>query len=83
MKHITEHTGILEVIQREPSSVNGNPRYLVRLGSVTAKTAVDSSLGYSITNYDGKRVIADIGLHYGTLTIEDVRLATTANMVGY
>jgi hypothetical protein len=78
MKHITEHTGILEVIQREPSSVNGNPRYLVRLDGVTAKTGVDSSLGYSITNFDGKLVMADIGLHYGTVTIEDVRLATTS-----
>jgi hypothetical protein len=75
MKHITEYTGILEVIQREPSSVNGNPRYLVRLDGVAAKTAVDSSLGYSITNYDGKHVKAEIGLHYGTRTIQNVKEA--------
>jgi hypothetical protein len=74
MKNMTVHTGTLQVIQREPSSYNGNPRYLVQLDGYTAKTAVDSSLGYSITNFDGREVKADIGLHYGTRTIENVRL---------
>jgi hypothetical protein len=78
MKHTTVHTGILDVIQREPSSVNGNPRYLVRLDGYTAKTAVDSSEGYSITNYDGREVTADIGTHYGTTTIENVHILNTA-----
>jgi hypothetical protein len=73
MKNVTVHEGTLQVIKREPSSVNGNPRYLVMLDGYTAKTAVDSSEGYSITNYDGKRVKAEIGLHYGTRTIQNVR----------
>jgi hypothetical protein len=73
MKNITVHTGILEVIQREISSRMGNPRYLVMLDGYTAKTLVDSPLGYSITNYDGKRVKAEIGLHYGTRTIQNVK----------
>jgi|TARA_R110000824_G_scaffold46007_1_gene132589 hypothetical protein len=75
MKNITIHTGILEVIQREPSSVNGNPRYQVRLDGYTAKTAVDSALGYSITNYDGKQVTAHIGLHYDVRIIDNVKEA--------
>lgn len=73
MKHTTHHTGILEVIERAPQSRMGNPRYVVRLDGLTARTGVDSSLGYSITNYDGKRVSADIGTVRGVVTIENVR----------
>ena len=69
MKSMTRHTGTLEVIERCKSSVNGNPRYLVRLDGITCRTAVDSCLGYSITNHDGKQVSASIGTHYGTVTI--------------
>ena len=75
MKNITQHTGILEIIERAPSSRNGNPRYVVRLDGITARTAVDSSLGYSITNFRGDNVTADIGTHRGTVTIKNVRLA--------
>lgn len=75
MKNVTQHTGILEVIERAPSSRNGNPRYVVRLDGYTARTAPDSSLGYSITNFDGKKVTAQIGTHRGTVTIECVRIA--------
>ena len=76
MKSVTNHTGILTILQKEKHSVNGNPRYLVLLDGHTCKTAVDSSLGYSIPNFDGKKVIADIGLHYGTVTIENVKKTT-------
>lgn len=75
MKNTTTHTGTLEIIERAPSSRNGNPRYVVRLDGYTARTAVDSSLGYSITNYDGQRVTANIGTVRGTVTIENVRRA--------
>jgi hypothetical protein len=75
MKNITQHTGVLEIVERAPNSRMGNPRYVVRLDGYTARTAVDSSLGYSITNFEGKRVTAHIGTHYGTRTIENVRLA--------
>ena len=73
MKSTTVHTGTLEIIQREPSSRNGNPRYLVRLDGYTAKTAVDSSEAYSITNFDGKLVKAEIGLYYGTRTVQNIK----------
>jgi len=73
MKHCTQHTGILTIIERATSSRNGNPRYVVRLDGITCRTGVDAALGYSITNFDGKEVTATIGTHYGTVTIEDVR----------
>jgi hypothetical protein len=74
MKNATRHTGTLTVVKRLKSSVNGNPRYLVMLDGYIASTVIDSSLGYSITNFDGKYVNADIGTHYGTITIENVKL---------
>ena len=74
MKDITRHTGILTVIERAKNSgTNGNPRYIVELDGYTCHTAVDASLGYSITSYDGCKVTAYIGTHYGTVTIESVQ----------
>jgi hypothetical protein len=73
MKNATRHTGILTVIQREPSSENGNPRYLVELDGYEAKTAVDSSEGYGVTNFDGQEVEAMLGTHYGKLIIQSIK----------
>jgi len=73
MKNVTRHTGILEVIERAKSSLNGNPRYVIRLDGYTCRTSVDSSLGYSITKFDGKKVTAEIGTHYTTVTIQNVK----------
>lgn len=74
MKNITRHTGILEIVGRAKSSGNkGNPRYIVRIDGYTCHTKVDVSLGYSITNYEGKKVTAEIGTHYNTVTIQNVR----------
>ncbi len=76
MKSVTNHTGILTVVERDRNNgINGNPRYIVLLDGLSCRTSVDSSLGYSITNFDGKKVSADIGLHYNTVTIKNVRLA--------
>lgn len=75
MKNMTRHTGILTVIERDKNNgSNGNPRYVVMLDGYVCRTAVDSSLGYSITNYDRKEVTALIGSHYNTVTIEGVTL---------
>ena len=74
MKNITEHTGTLEVLQRLPSSVNGNPRYLIKVDGYTASTKVDSDLGYGITNFDGKDVQAVIGTHYGKRSLVSVQM---------
>ena len=72
MKNITRHQGIVKVIKRLPSSVNGNPRYLLSIDGFTCKTAVDSTHGYGITNYDGKEVMATIGTYYGTPTLDTI-----------
>ena len=73
MKNVTQHTGKLEIVKRLESSYYGNPRFLVRLDGWTCKTKVDSALGYSIQNYAGEIVTAEIGTYYGSPHIENVR----------
>lgn len=73
MKNLTRNIGTLEVIERLASSVNGNPRYLVRVDGWTCRTPVDSMLGYCVTNYNGKQVEATIGTHYGYATLASVK----------
>lgn len=73
MKNVSRHQGKLEVLKRLPSSLNGNPRYLIRVDGFTCKTAVDSGYGYSVTNFDGKEVIAYIGTHYGIATLDSLK----------
>ena len=73
MKNITRHAGKLEVLARLPSSYFGNPRYLIRIDGFTCKTPVDSSYGYSVTNFDGKQVEATIGTHYGAATLNSLK----------
>lgn len=73
MKNITRHTGILNIIRREPSSRNGNPRYLLQVDGITCYTAPDTMIAYGITNHDGKQVEATIGTYYGKPTIHTVK----------
>ncbi len=75
MNMVTSHRGILQVIRRLPSSVNGNPRYMVRVAGYICRTKVDSSEAYNITNFDGKTVTARIGTHYSHQTVFDICLA--------
>lgn len=75
MKNITQHTGILTVIGRLPSSLNGNPRYELEIDGISCRTAVDCNMAYSVTNYDGKKVIATIGTHYGYATLNSLKKA--------
>ena len=72
MKNMTRHNGTLELIKRLPASTNGNPRWLLRVDGVTCRTAVDASLGYYVTNHDGKHVTAIIGTHYGKATLHQL-----------
>lgn len=74
MKNITRHIGRLEIIERLPSSSNGNPRYLISVDGFTCRTQVDSSHGYSITNYAGEIVEATIGTHYGSATLNTIKV---------
>jgi len=73
MKNITQHTGTLTIIKREPSSANGNPRYLCQVNQHEFKTPVDSMIAYGITNFDGKPVNIELGTHYGQLTVNSIR----------
>lgn len=73
MKNITQHSGILNIVRRENSSVNGNPRYLCFIDGVSFYTAPDSSHGYSITNYEGKAVTVTIGTYYGKPTLNTIK----------
>lgn len=72
MKNITRHTGTLEIIGRLPSSSFGNPRYELRIDGFYCVTAVDSSHGYRVTNFDGRTVTATIGTHYGRPTLNSI-----------
>ena len=36
----------------------GNPKYMVAINNEIFETKTNASLGYSITNYDNKKVIA-------------------------
>jgi hypothetical protein len=73
MKNITRHEGKLEILKRLDNSYNGNPRFLISINGFTCKTAVDSMLAYGITNYENREVIATIGTHYGTATLDSLK----------
>ena len=72
MKNVTQHTGILENVERFDTSRNGNPRYTATVDGYTFYTGVDSSHGYSITNYAGKLVTVTIGMNRGKLTLNSI-----------
>lgn len=73
MKNITRHRGILENVQRYDTSRNGNPRYMATVDGYIFFTGVDSSHGYSITNYEGKPVEVELGYHRGKVTLQSIR----------
>jgi len=53
-------TGKLENIERMPSSLNGNPRYSFTVDGYRVVLPVDSSWGYSITNYRDQIVTVEV-----------------------
>jgi len=73
MKNLTQHKGLLEILSRLPSSTNGNPRFLLRIDGFKCVTQVDSMMGYSVQNFDGKIVEAVIGTHYDKATLAQLR----------
>ena len=75
MKSITVHTGKLQILQRLPSSINGNPRYLAMVDGWVFRTQVDSSYAYSLPNHDGDLVEVELGSHYGKTTLNALRTA--------
>jgi hypothetical protein len=67
------YTGKLESLKRLPTSRNGNPRYMVCIDGVFARTSPDSSLAYKLPNYVGKTVQIDVDLYYGKPTLLNIR----------
>ena len=72
MRNLTQHTGILEIIKRLKSSVNGNPRYECKVDGWTFWTTPDSAYAYSIEAMEGKTVTVEIGTHYGKAQLHDM-----------
>ena len=75
MKNITQHTGKLEIIKKLRNSVNGNPRFLVKMDGWTCYTKPNAMEAYMLSNYDGKTVKAYIGTLRGTCTVFDIQSA--------
>ena len=48
--------GILNVIKKMPLSKMGNPKYRVEINNEIFETRTNASLGYSVTNFDNKKV---------------------------
>ena len=74
MKNITEHRGIITDIEYRDTSNNGNNRYTFTLDGLTVITPLDSSLGYSIHNFEGKEVVATVGTHRHLLTLDSIEV---------
>lgn len=83
MKSKTSHTGKFHIVERLSSSRNGNPRYLCIIDGWACRTGVDSDLGYSVANFDGKEVTATIGTHYGKATIDSLTFVNSTLHRGY
>ena len=66
MRNIKKITGTLNVIKRLPLSNMGNPKYRVEINNEIFETKTNASLGYSITNFDNKKVIASYEFNNST-----------------
>ena len=53
-------TGTLNVIKKLPLSRMGNPKYRVEINGDIFETVNNAMLGYAITNYDNKNVVAQV-----------------------
>jgi hypothetical protein len=52
--------GILNVVKKMPLSKMGNPKYRVEINGDIFETVNNAMLGYAITNYDNKNVVAQV-----------------------
>ena len=78
MRNITRHTGRLVILKRLKNSALGNPKFLaavldVNKNGVSFETATNSMDGYSISNYDNKNVIVEIGTYYNKATLHTIK----------
>ena len=73
MKNITRHTGTVDRLKRMDSSANGNPRFSFTIDGQDVATGVDAMQGYCIQNFEGKNCVAELGTHYGRLTLNSIK----------
>tara|TARA_R100000482_G_C5037793_1_gene106948 strand:- start:257 stop:502 length:246 start_codon:yes stop_codon:yes gene_type:complete len=79
MRDIRKYKGRLHTVKRLKSSFNGNPRFLVCITTYDkpnvriARTFPDSMEGYAISNFEGKLVDCEIGIHRNNLHIQNIR----------
>lgn len=71
-------TGKLSITEKMKNSTMGNPRYQFVIvddnGDVTSLyTGVNCSLGYSITNYEGKRVTVEYSIVRNKPTLQSLK----------
>lgn len=64
--------GKLSSVERFDTSTFGNPRYIAVIDGEVFYTGVNSSMGYSISNYVGKNVSIEWGIKRGKKTIVDI-----------
>jgi hypothetical protein len=61
--------GKLKMIKFIENSRDGNPKYLITIGEYVLETTANSSLGYTISNFDGMEVEAEIKIHRKKLCV--------------
>jgi len=78
MRNITRHTGKLVILERLKNSNFRSPKFkcavLDKAGNgISFETATNSSDGFSISNYDNKNVIVEIGTYYNKPTLHSIK----------
>ena len=78
MKNISRHYGKLKILKRLPNSRLGNPKFICGIvdkneNGFSFVTPTNSMFGYSIQNYENKRVIAEIGTFRNIPTLNSIK----------
>jgi len=78
MKNISRHYGKLKILKRLPNSYFGNPKFKCAIvdkneNGFSFVTPTNSMFGYSIQNYENKRVIAEIGTFRNIPTLNSIK----------
>lgn len=75
MRDLNTITGILRSKRmKNGTGHNGNPRFRCYIGCYRAVTQIDDALNYDIQNWEGKEVIAVVGMHYGRNTVHTMEV---------
>lgn len=74
MKHISTHEGKLEVVGPFDIHNKKGPRYRLRVDGWPCITKLGYKKAALLPLMDGKKVRAEIGLHYDKPTLADIKL---------